>query len=81
MAPNRDIRQTIVQLLSNVSSGKEIRDYLRRFSAVEQTRFAVIKVGGAVLQRRLEETAASLALLHTVGLTPIVIHGGGPQLD
>lgn len=81
MAPNRDIRQTIVQLLSNVSSGKEIRDYLRRFSAVEQTRFAVIKVGGAVLEKRLEETAASLALLHTVGLTPIVIHGGGPQLD
>ncbi|HJQ75864.1 MAG TPA: acetylglutamate kinase [Acidimicrobiia bacterium] len=81
MAPNRDIRQTIVQLLSNVSTGKEIRDYLRRFSEVEQTRFAVIKVGGAILQRRLEETAASLALLHTVGLTPIVLHGGGPQLD
>lgn len=81
MAPNRDIRQTIVQLLSNVSSGKEIRDYLRRFSEVEQTRFAVIKVGGAILEQRLEETAASLALLHTVGLTPIVIHGGGPQLD
>lgn len=81
MAPIRDTRQTIVQLLSNVSDGKEIHTYLRRFSELDQTRFAVIKIGGAILRDRLEETAASLALLHTVGLTPIVIHGGGPQLD
>lgn len=81
MAPNRDIRQTIVQLLSNMSDGKEIRTYLQRFSSLDQSRFAVIKIGGAILRDRLEETAASLAFLHTVGLTPIVLHGGGPQLD
>jgi len=81
MAPNRDIRQTIVQLLSNMSDGKEIRTYLQRFSSIDQSRFAVIKIGGAILAERLEETAASLAFLHTVGLTPIVLHGGGPQLD
>jgi acetylglutamate kinase len=80
MAPVQDTRQTIVQLLSNISDGKEIHFYLQRFSEME-TRFAVIKIGGAILRDRLEETAASLALLHTVGLTPIVIHGGGPQLD
>jgi len=76
-----DTRQTIVQLLSNISDGKEIHTYLQRFSELERTRFAVIKVGGAILRDRLEETAAALALLHKVGLTPIVIHGGGPQLD
>ncbi|HZD21931.1 MAG TPA: acetylglutamate kinase, partial [Acidimicrobiia bacterium] len=81
MAPIRDIRETIVQLLSNISDGKEIHTYLQRFSELERTRFAVIKVGGPILHDRLEETAASLALLHTVGLTPIVIHGGGRQLD
>lgn len=81
MAPIKDTRQTIVQLLSNVSDGKEIHTYLQRFSELDQARFAVIKIGGAILRDRLEETAASLALLHTVGLTPIVIHGGGPQLD
>lgn len=74
-------RQTIVQLLSNMSDGKEIRSYLQRFSEVDQTRFAVIKIGGAVLREQLEETAGALAFLHTVGLTPIVLHGGGPQLD
>jgi acetylglutamate kinase len=81
MAPNRDIRETIVQLLSNMSDGKEIRTYLQRFSSLDQSRFAVIKIGGAILRDRLEETAASLAFLHTVGLTPIVLHGGGPQLN
>lgn len=81
MTANRDIRQTIVQLLSNMSDGKEIRSYLQRFSEVGQTRFAVIKVGGAILEEQLEETAAALAFLHRVGLTPVVLHGGGPQLD
>ncbi len=74
-------QSTIVQLLSAMSDGKEIRAYLQRFSSVDQTRFAVIKIGGAVLREALEETASALAFLHTVGLTPIVLHGGGPQLD
>ncbi|MEM8770517.1 MAG: acetylglutamate kinase [Pseudomonadota bacterium] len=74
-------RETIVQLLSNMSDGKEIRSYLQRFSEVDRTRFAVIKIGGAILAEQLEETASALAFLHTVGLTPIVLHGGGPQLD
>ncbi len=81
MAPNRDVRQTIIHLLSNMSDSREIRTYLRRFSEVDRSRFAVIKIGGTILRDRLEETAAALAFLHTVGLTPIVLHGGGPQLD
>lgn len=79
--PSRDVRQTIVQLLSNMSDSREIRTYLSRFSGIDRSRFAVIKIGGAIIRDRLDETAASLAFLHTVGLTPIVIHGGGPQLD
>jgi acetylglutamate kinase len=80
-APSLNTRQTIVQLLSNMQDGKEIRAYLQRFSSIDQSRFAVIKIGGAILQDQLRETADALAFLHTVGLTPIVIHGGGPQLD
>ena len=80
-AASLNTRETIVQLLSNMQDGKEIRSYLQRFSSIEQTRFAVIKIGGAILQDQLKETADALAFLHTVGLTPIVIHGGGPQLD
>jgi acetylglutamate kinase len=79
--PTLATRQTIVELLSNIQDGKEIRAYLQRFSALDQSRFAVIKIGGAILQDQLKETADALAFLHTVGLTPIVLHGGGPQLD
>lgn len=80
-APSLSTRQTIVQLLSNMQDGKEIRSYLQRFSSIDQSRFAVIKIGGAILKAQLQETADALAFLHTVGLTPVVIHGGGPQLD
>ncbi|MEM8987138.1 MAG: acetylglutamate kinase [Pseudomonadota bacterium] len=77
----RQTRQVIVQLLSNMSDGKEIRGYLQRFSEVDKARFAVVKIGGAILRDDLDTAAAALAFLQTVGLTPIVVHGAGPQLD
>lgn len=74
-------RQTIVRLLSNMDSAREIREYLRRFSRLDAKRFAVVKVGGAVLRDDLVALTSSLAFLQQVGLTPIVVHGAGPQLD
>tara|TARA_R110000868_G_scaffold2384_7_gene17746 strand:+ start:24229 stop:25557 length:1329 start_codon:yes stop_codon:yes gene_type:complete len=75
------VRPTIVRLLSHMRDGKEIREYLQRFSGLDQERFAVIKVGGAVIQEDLDALATSLAFLQSVGLSPVVVHGGGPQLD
>ena len=74
-------RQTIVRLLSSMGSAKEISQYLKRFSQLDAARFAVVKVGGAVLRDDIEALTSSLAFLQDVGLTPIVIHGAGPQLD
>jgi acetylglutamate kinase len=74
-------RQTIVRLLSSMGSAKEINQYLKRFSQLDAARFAVVKVGGAVLRDDLDSLTSSLAFLQDVGLTPIVIHGAGPQLD
>ena len=74
-------RQTIVRLLSSMGSAKEIDQYLKRFSQLDAARFAVVKVGGAVLRDDLDALVSSLAFLQDVGLTPIVIHGAGPQLD
>ncbi|MFT3762931.1 MAG: acetylglutamate kinase [Pseudoxanthomonas sp.] len=78
---NKQTRQTIVKLLSNMGSAKEIDQYLKRFSELDAKRFAVIKVGGAILRDNLDELVSSLSFLQQVGLTPIVIHGAGPQLD
>ncbi|MEG3190748.1 acetylglutamate kinase [Lysobacter sp. D1-1-M9] len=74
-------RQTIVRLLSSMASAKEIQQYLKRFSQLDAARFAVVKVGGAVLRDELDALVSSLAFLQQVGLTPIVVHGAGPQLD
>lgn len=76
-----DVRTTIARLLSNMASTGEIQLYLRRFSQVEAARFAVVKVGGAVLRDDQDALVSSLAFLQQVGLTPIVVHGAGPQLD
>ncbi|MBN8482986.1 MAG: acetylglutamate kinase [Xanthomonadales bacterium] len=81
METHRQTRQTIVRLLSSMASAKEISQYLKRFSQLDAKRFAVVKVGGAVLRDDLEALTSSLAFLQEVGLTPIVVHGAGPQLD
>ncbi len=74
-------RTTIIQLLSQFGSQREIQLYLERFSDVERSRFAVIKVGGAIFRDQMDALASALAFLYRVGLVPIVVHGGGPQLD
>lgn len=81
MDAHKQLRQTIVRLLSSMGSTKEIQQYLKRFSQLDAKRFAVVKVGGAVLRDDLEALASSLTFLQQVGLTPIVLHGAGPQLD
>jgi len=78
---HKTTRQTIVRLLSSMGSAKEIQQYLKRFSQLDAKRFAVVKVGGAVLRDELGDLTSSLTFLQQVGLTPIVLHGAGPQLD
>jgi acetylglutamate kinase len=77
----REMRPTIIRLLSNMASTREIQLYLKRFSQIDASRFAVVKVGGAVLRDELGALVSSLAFLQQVGLTPIVVHGAGPRLD
>jgi bifunctional N-acetylglutamate synthase/kinase len=81
METHKHTRKTIVRLLSSMGSAKEIQQYLKRFSELDAKRFAVVKVGGAVLRDELADLASSLTFLQQVGLTPIVLHGAGPQLD
>jgi len=77
----KNVRPTIIRLLSSMASAREIQLYLKKFSQLDADRFAVVKVGGAVLRDELDALVSSLAFLQQVGLTPIVIHGAGPQLD
>ncbi|KAG0024831.1 hypothetical protein BGZ82_010342 [Podila clonocystis] len=74
-------KETITKLLYNIGSRKEVEQYLRHFSSVESQKFAVIKVGGAVLTDELDTLASAITFLNRVGLYPIVLHGAGPQLN
>jgi acetylglutamate kinase len=56
----------------------EALPYLRRFYG----KTLVIKYGGAAMvKEELKKSfATDVVLLHTVGINPVVVHGGGPQI-
>src|ERR1041384_1077973 len=68
----------IVRLLQSLGSRKEVESYLKLFTSSQK--FAVIKVSGGVVATELDALASSIAFLDKVGLTPVVLHGAGPQL-
>ncbi len=76
-----NIRDIVIELLSQLGSSREAREYLRKFSSNDSSQFAVIKVGGEVLRDDLSQLASSIGFLHHVGLFPIVLHGAGIQLN
>lgn len=81
MAAHKQTREIIHRLLNTMGSEQEIQQYLRRYSDLDVDKFAVVKVGGAILQKALPELTSALVFLQRVGLTPIVVHGAGPQLN
>lgn len=58
---------------------REALPWITRFHG----RTVVVKYGGnAMVDPELRQSfAADLALLHFVGLRPVVVHGGGPEID
>ena len=76
-----EIRSVVSQVLSQLGTSREARYYLKQYSSDAELQFAVIKIGGAVLEEEVESLASALAFLRNLGLMPIILHGAGPQLD
>lgn len=76
-----EIRSIVSQVLSQLGTSREARYYLKQYSSDSELQFAVIKIGGAVLEEQVGPLAAALAFLRNLGLMPIILHGAGPQLD
>ncbi|WWD06738.1 acetylglutamate kinase [Kwoniella europaea PYCC6329] len=84
-------RDTIIRLLYSLGSRHEVERYLRIFTqsskdaspggVLPEAKFAVLKIGGAILTNELDDLALSLSFLNRLGLFPIVLHGAGPQLN
>ena len=56
----------------------EALPYIQRFSGS----VVLIKIGGSTLvdQTLFDRLAEDVVLLHSVGIKPIIVHGGGPQI-
>ncbi|KAI9688168.1 MAG: Protein arg-6, mitochondrial [Bathelium mastoideum] len=74
-------RSAVINILSNIGSKREVEQYLAQFSSVSSQKFAVIKVGGAILRDHLNSLCEVLRRLNYMGLYPILVHGAGPQLN
>ncbi|KAH6603836.1 N-acetyl-gamma-glutamyl-phosphate reductase [Trichoderma cornu-damae] len=74
-------REIVAQTVSSIGSKREGQQYLKLFTTVSSQKFAVIKVGGAILRDHLDDLCRSLLFLFELGLYPVVVHGGGPQLN
>ncbi|KAK5991123.1 N-acetyl-gamma-glutamyl-phosphate reductase [Cladobotryum mycophilum] len=80
--PARDrTREIVAQTVSSIGSKREGQQYLKLFTSVSSQKFAVIKVGGAILTEYLDELCRSLLFLYELGLYPVIVHGAGPQLN
>jgi len=57
----------------------EALPYIRRFTG----KTIVVKVGGQPMTdpARARSLAQDVLLLHSVGIRPVLVHGGGPQID
>ena len=57
----------------------EALPYIRRFTG----KTIVVKVGGLPMTdpARARSLAKDVLLLHSVGIRPVLVHGGGPQID
>ena len=54
----------------------EALPYIKRFHG----QVVVVKVGGNAIDQRKEETLLDVVLLRYVGMHPVLVHGGGPEI-
>lgn len=77
----RSTRDAVIHALTNIGSKREVQQWLAQFNSVSSSKFAVIKVGGAILTDHLQTLCLALAHLNRMDLYPVIVHGAGPQLN
>lgn len=69
----------VLEAQSKAAVLNEALPYIRRWSG----KTVVMKIGGETLEEpdRLDSFASDVVLLRFVGMSPVVVHGGGPQIS
>ncbi|KAF2071442.1 hypothetical protein CYY_007234 [Polysphondylium violaceum] len=66
---------------THVSFGTSATDYTRGVKITENKQIVLVKIGGGVIEDDISNLINSLNFLKKIGLFPVVVHGGGPQLN
>ncbi|KAK5580337.1 hypothetical protein RB653_000353 [Dictyostelium firmibasis] len=56
-------------------------DYSKNVKIKDHKQIVLVKIGGGVIESDISSLIGSLNFLKKIGLFPIVVHGGGPQLN
>ncbi|MBI5226700.1 acetylglutamate kinase [Candidatus Micrarchaeota archaeon] len=75
------MKDVVLNALRMFGLDREVALFHRAFAKVPAHRFAVIKLSGKTLEAMSNAIAEDLAFLSSLGLTPIVVHGAGSQID
>ena len=69
-------------VLSSIGSSKEVQYWLNHYGNSGKREIAVVKIGGAILrdEEQMKTLVSSVSFLKKAGLSPVIIHGAGPQL-
>jgi acetylglutamate kinase len=65
-----------IDVVSRAQVLVEALPYIRRFHGQKM----VIKLGGRAMEERQSETLLDIVLLRYVGMYPVLVHGGGPEI-
>ncbi|MFH1849411.1 MAG: hypothetical protein ABH879_04460 [archaeon] len=70
----------IVEFLEKTEQ-REFRIFLKLFQNLPRSKFAVVKISGATLEKHMDLIAEDIAYLNGLGIYPIIVHGAGSALD
>lgn len=81
MVNTQELKGALIELMSQFGNTREALTYMKRYGDIEAHKFAIIKVGGGVLEDELDDLVSAISFMRHMGLVPIIVHGAGPQLD
>lgn len=71
----------VIQSFECIKTLKDIEDCRIAYSESRLPHYAVVKIGGEVAMKQMDELVSAVKFLRGCGMIPLVVHGGGPQLN
>eukprot|EP00127_Corallochytrium_limacisporum_P006811 Clim_evm26s236 gene=Clim_evmTU26s236 len=76
-------KEQALKLMKNVRDRSHVDFFVNHFdkSSDQHKQLALVKIGGAVIEEQMDELVKAVDLMLGVGAHPVILHGGGPQLN